>query len=539
MVSGSGWMSSLARHSDTAALMVAHDWAATPLGPSESWPESLRAAVRLCLASDFPILVAWGPDLVMIYNEGYRQMLGSDKHPAAIGRPVREVWAEIWDDIRPLFDHVQQTGLSHNSKDLLLEVVRNGYVEEAYFTFCYSPIFDGSDIAGMLNIAIETTAEVVGARRLALISRLAAAVASARDVTEVCSAAVEAVTGAADVTAAEVQLWGEGTLLPVSSSAARAGSATDADELARVVGPEPIVLDPNWKPGAPARRVAMAVGSGDASGVMAFDVNPRRLFDEDHRSFVELLGRTVGAALDTAYRRSVELGEQQMISDTLQTAMLAPASDLPTVAARYRPASGQLSVGGDWYDVIALPDGRRALVVGDCVGHGLASAAAMGQLRSASRALLLEGRPPVEVLGAMDDFARSVPGGDCATMACAVIDLAQLRISYACAGHPPPLLVSGGIGSWLDGGRSGPLGYALGDRQQAEATISPGDLLVLYSDGLVERRSESIDDGLDRLRASAEIHAGAPVQSIADALLADLLEDHPGDDVVVVVKQVA
>jgi serine phosphatase RsbU (regulator of sigma subunit) len=138
----------------------------------------------------------------------------------------------------------------------------------------------------------------------------------------------------------------------------------------------------------------------------------------------------------------------------------------------------------------------------------------------------------------MDDFAASVPDGAFATMVCAIVDLQRRIVTYACAGHPPPLLVRNGVGSWLDEGRSGPLGFRTSLREEAQTAIEPGDLLVLYTDGLIERRTQSIDAGLARLRDAAQRHVGRPVQQIADSLLADLLEDDSEDDVVVLVKLV-
>jgi serine phosphatase RsbU (regulator of sigma subunit) len=217
--------------------------------------------------------------------------------------------------------------------------------------------------------------------------------------------------------------------------------------------------------------------------------------------------------------------------------MLKPAADLPTVAARYVPASGRLAVGGDWYDVIDLGDQRRGLVVGDCVGHGLAAAAVMGPLRSASRALLFEGRSPASVLDAMDRFAESIDAA-CTTMVCAVVDLKRRTLTYASAGHPPVLHVRGDHATWLTGSGGPPLTVATEPRVDAETEIRQGDLLVLYSDGLVERRGEGIDTGLERLRRATLERRGEPVQNLIDGLLHDLLPDDARDDVVVVVKEV-
>ena len=141
--------------------------------------------------------------------------------------------------------------------------------------------------------------------------------------------------------------------------------------------------------------------------------------------------------------------------------MLELATDLPTVAARYLPKASNLTVGGDWYDVLDLGDGRRGLIVGDCVGHGLDAATAMGALRNVSRALLVDNRGPAEVVASLDRFAATVPAAACATVVCAVVDLAQQTITYANAGHPPPLLVRESQAIWLDDALGPPL--AVGD----------------------------------------------------------------------------
>ena len=118
------------------------DWSSTPLGPVESWPPNLRFLVDVCLSSRFPMLICWGPDLLMLYNDGYRALLGSSKHPQAWGRPVREVWPEVWDVIGPMLAGVANGGPATWVEDELLVVDRNGYLEEAYFTWSYGAVHD-------------------------------------------------------------------------------------------------------------------------------------------------------------------------------------------------------------------------------------------------------------------------------------------------------------------------------------------------------------------------------------------------------------
>jgi hypothetical protein len=125
---------------EMAQRMRQHDWAGTPLGPVDRWPQSLLTSVSTCLECAFPIILWWGPELTILYNDEYRPMLGSAKHPAALGVAGEQVWAEIWDVIAPMLSQVYERGEATRSRDLLLHIDRDGYPEEAYFSFSYSPI---------------------------------------------------------------------------------------------------------------------------------------------------------------------------------------------------------------------------------------------------------------------------------------------------------------------------------------------------------------------------------------------------------------
>src|SRR5687767_7071172 len=119
-----------------------HDWSATPLGPIGDWPAALRTAVGICLNSRFPMFVWWGPDLVNIYNDAYAPILGG-RHPAALGTVARSLWGEIWDTIGPQVDGVMTRGERTWHERVLLPIERNGYPEEACFTWSHSPVYDG------------------------------------------------------------------------------------------------------------------------------------------------------------------------------------------------------------------------------------------------------------------------------------------------------------------------------------------------------------------------------------------------------------
>ena len=157
---------------EVAALMRGHDWSGSPLGPPQTWPQSLRSVVSLLLRSKFPMFVAWGPSLGFLYNDPYAEILGR-KHPAAIGRRFEDIWFEIWDDVGPLAKRAL-AGEAIYLENLPLTMLRKGYEEHTWFTFSYSPVVDESgDVAGMYCACTETTETVAAdASRSAQMQRL-------------------------------------------------------------------------------------------------------------------------------------------------------------------------------------------------------------------------------------------------------------------------------------------------------------------------------------------------------------------------------
>src|SRR5579864_854219 len=164
----------LAGSGEMAARMRSRDWSSTKLGPVEHWPQSLRTSISICLASRFPIVLYWGPEYVVLYNDAYSSILGS-KHPEALGTCCAECWAEIWSTIGPMLDSVVTEGESTWSDDLLLPLKRFGYSEECYFSFSFSPIrIEIGAIGGVFTAVIETTARLIAERRLNTLRELAA-----------------------------------------------------------------------------------------------------------------------------------------------------------------------------------------------------------------------------------------------------------------------------------------------------------------------------------------------------------------------------
>ncbi|MFF3346534.1 PP2C family protein-serine/threonine phosphatase [Streptomyces sp. NPDC002779] len=219
---------------------------------------------------------------------------------------------------------------------------------------------------------------------------------------------------------------------------------------------------------------------------------------------------------------------EREVALALQAALLPPPgpSGPHPAAVRYQPAIGALNVCGDWYDLVDLPDGDLAVAVGDVVGHGLAAACAMGQLRSALSAACRVADGPAQALDALGLYARSVEGAESSTAATAFVDRGARCVRYSCAGHPPPLLLRpDGTVTFLDQATDPPLGARPEHvpRVQASTPFTEGSVLVLYTDGLIERRDEDIDVGLGRLADSLTRHRHAEPEALADALLSDLL----------------
>ena len=171
---------------EMGALMRRTDWAKTALGPVEAWPQSLRLAAGILLESRFPMYLAWGPEYVQLYNDGYRPILGSTKHPAAMGGRSADTFAESWHIIGPMFEGVRR-GVATGSEDWMLPLDRHGYLEECFFTFSYSPVRDESgEVGGVHVTVVETTARVLAARRLRALHALAEGAAGAATAEEAC-----------------------------------------------------------------------------------------------------------------------------------------------------------------------------------------------------------------------------------------------------------------------------------------------------------------------------------------------------------------
>ncbi|MFH8376992.1 SpoIIE family protein phosphatase [Streptomyces cyaneofuscatus] len=246
----------------------------------------------------------------------------------------------------------------------------------------------------------------------------------------------------------------------------------------------------------------------------------------------QLLLSLLAGHLAQGLARAHQIDQQRETAIALQRAILGPSRLPDGFAVRYEPATRPLEVGGDWYDTVALPDGRIGIVVGDCVGRGLEAASVMGQLRSACRALLLQDAGPAQALMALDQFAAGVDGAMCTTVFCGVLDTRTGQLIYSSAGHPPGIVVRpDGTTKLLEDGRSLPLAVRPGrPRPEGSSTISARSTLLLYTDGLVERRRRPLSAGIDRAGEALQDGRDTAVDDLASAVMSSLAPDGGYDD---------
>jgi integral membrane sensor domain MASE1/anti-sigma regulatory factor (Ser/Thr protein kinase) len=247
--------------------------------------------------------------------------------------------------------------------------------------------------------------------------------------------------------------------------------------------------------------------------------------------------RMVGTVQDVTEARKAE--REHRIAETLQRGLLPDRlPEVPGIglAARYVPAGAEMAVGGDWYDVVELPSGHIGLAIGDVAGHGPRAASTMGQLRMALRAYALEEPSPAEVVRRLDRLVSRLLMSEIVTLVYLVLDLDSGMVQFANAGHPPPLLVRpGGQTSFLEDGLGPPLGCDdPGLPAEARIRLVPGSTLLLFTDGLVEKRGASIDEGLQRL-ATVATDCGQDIEAFCEQLLCSMVEDDTADDVALLV----
>ncbi|MCG2594459.1 response regulator [Ramlibacter sp. XY19] len=307
---------------EMAQLMRRHDWAATPLGPPERWPQALKVALRILLTSKFEMWLGWGPEVHFFYNDAYRPTLGA-KHPRSLAMPTRELWAEIWDDIRGRIEAVYERGESTWDRALPLVLERSGYREETYHTFSYSPLIgDTGQVEGLFCAVSEETDRVISERRLGTLRELARDLAAADTRAAVLDATRDALARSTrDLTFSVVYAF---------DNAGRAQLATAAGVApGSALAPAQAVAGGHWQPervitgersftvelrdsadvptGSWDRAATLALvvpisrpGSAAPAGFLACGVSPYRRLDADYIAFVQLVAGQVAASLANA-----------------------------------------------------------------------------------------------------------------------------------------------------------------------------------------------------------------------------------------------
>ena len=263
--------------------------------------------------------------------------------------------------------------------------------------------------------------------------------------------------------------------------------------------------------------------SGRSLGVLTLAFpEPHPIDDGPDQIILTALGSAVADALSRAIQHDTD---RELVMSVQRSLLPATLPEHPKVrlGARYLPAEARYGIGGDWYDAVLLPGGRILLLVGDVAGHGLKAAITMGQMRTAARALAPT-HGPATLLDALDQFAGTGPDELSATAAVAVIDPAERTLRYSLAGHPPLLLRDpDGTLAMLHEARGPLIGFGAGDRPEQVVTFLPGSCLVLFTDGLVERRGETIDAGFARLGAAFAAAATRDPADLCDALIGQSL----------------
>jgi signal transduction histidine kinase len=307
-------------------LVQEFNWSNTPLGPAGEWPESLRTTVRILLTSRFPMWMAWGPQLTVLYNDAYARVTLGKKHPWALGKPATEVWSEIWPDIGPRIARVMETGEASWDETLFLILERSGYPEETYHTFSYSPLA-GQDgrIEGMLCVVMEDTMRVIGERQMASLGTLAAALVDANTRDEVFAAIERGLTDQRDMPFALTYLFDDAgaNLKLVAQSGVGIGhpiacrqipstdcpwpiedllagnQAVTVERLDEIFPERPIGL---WdRPPLHARMVPITRrGQDRPAGVFIAGLNPYRQLTPSYGGFLDLVAGQIAAAITNA-----------------------------------------------------------------------------------------------------------------------------------------------------------------------------------------------------------------------------------------------
>ncbi|MFC7276906.1 SpoIIE family protein phosphatase [Paractinoplanes rhizophilus] len=541
------------------------DWPATPLGARESWDPAVAATVELVLASPMPMAFSAGAGFLLIYNDAYAEMIGS-LHPAALGRPAPEGLADLWATLGGVVEGVYRSGQPFLEAETQLTVARTegGPAEQAFFTRGHSVVHDSHGaVAGVLTVAAETTQVT---RRLQNLGDLTARLAVALTVDDVARVVLGYAAASFDV---------DHCAFAVDDGAAfrmvrrvRGDVLDEADERLPPVwkgmpgdARAPLVTAardgrPSFVPdGEPLREVAadrherrvralavLPLRTPSLTGALSIGYRAPHTWLPAERALLGAVAQLVAQAAERARRFEAQHGTAQLLQRSMLPEHL-PELDNFRIAARYAPGVDGNAAGGDFYDAFRLADDRLAIVLGDVAGHDVRAAAVMGQVRAALRAMALTDSEPPAVLAGLDRLVGSL-GAESrneeifVTVAYGVLDLADGTITLASAGHPPPVLRRAGLAGEPPTAElvkvppGAPLG--LGGRwQTGQVRLEPGDTIMLFSDGMVERRGRPLNDGLDALVSAAAAAPSGDPRNLCSLATAAVPGPPTDDDVAV------
>ncbi|KOV84517.1 PP2C family protein-serine/threonine phosphatase [Nocardia sp. NRRL S-836] len=319
----------------------------------------------------------------------------------------------------------------------------------------------------------------------------------------------------------------QGVRVPVGKGfAGRVAQSREPLQLERV--DESTVVNPLlWEHGVQVLLGVPMIAEGELTGVLHIGSTTARRFTDEEVEALQLVADRLAVAVYVDRMRS-ERTAAAMLQESLLPSRL-PSTDGWEFAARY-VAGTESGVGGDWYDVFELPGDRIGVVIGDVAGSGLKAAVVMGRLRSALRAYALDYPDPAEVLNKLDRKASHFEHETMATVAYAVIDTRTHRMSLAVAGHLPPIsAVPAGEAGFVAAHVGPPIGFDLGStgRRSTDVEVPPGALIILYTDGLVERRGQDLDEGLERLR---QVVVPTAPEAACTQVMATMVGDQPATD---------
>jgi anti-sigma regulatory factor (Ser/Thr protein kinase) len=550
---------------DCATLVRDFPWEQTPLGAIDHWDPAVRATVDVILASPVPMALAYGDDFMLIYNDAYADVVIT-AHPAAIGRPAAEVFGDQWQapGVGGVVEDVYRSGQPYLEPETQVILPRgDGRVEQAFFTRGHSVVRDSDGaVVGVLTVAAETTQVT---RRLQSLGELTAKLAGALTIDDVARVVLSYAMASFDVDHCVFAVDDGGVFRYVRRI--RGELLDEADErLPPVWKRIPRDVDspvvgaaesgrPSFQPdGAPLAKIAtdrherriralaaLPLRTASLRGALTMGYRSGHTWLPAERALLNAAAELVAQAAERARRFEAQHGTAQLLQRSMLPEHL-PELDTFRIAARYDVGVDGNAAGGDFYDAFELADGRLAMVLGDVAGHDVRAAAVMGQVRAALRALALTDPAPPSVLAGLDRLVGSL-GAESrneeifVTVVYGLLDTVDGTITLASAGHPPPVLRRAGQGGELPTAElvkvppGAPLG--LGGRwQTGSIRLEPGDSILMFSDGVVERRGEPLADGLDALVVAAAVAVSGDPRNLC-SLATSAVAGQTDDDVAV------